>query len=324
MALRNIIPPDNSYQNLSPVFGMPSTSQQWQAHAIMLQKLHKIRGIGYWQKSLTTGDVYWSDMVYDFLGVESSRLIHDQEDFVKLVHPHDRKKVINAWQELEKTGFTDIKYRIIQPNGDTLWLHEIADNSAPDDPGILLSTLQDITDHKALEKKLKKEAITDDLTGTFNRGHFIKRLRQAFSHYLRSGQNAAVLLFDVDHFKSVNDTYGHVVGDKVLQQVCQLFKERFRETDVVGRLGGEEFAVLLFEVTPDAALAIAEEIRKMLAKKAFTTDADATFNISVTCGVAHFTEDDPTEESILRRADQSLYRGKHNGRNQVVGESNLS
>lgn len=151
----------------------------------------------------------------------------------------------------------------------------------------------------------------------------MKRLRQAFSHFRRTGQDAAVLLFDVDHFKNVNDTYGHAIGDKVLQQVCHLFKERFRETDVVGRLGGEEFAVLLFEVTPDAALAIADDIRQKLANNTFTTDTGASFNISVTCGVAHFTEEDPTEESILHRADTSLYTGKYQGRNQVVSEKDL-
>lgn len=287
----------------------------------MLQKLHKIRGIGYWQMSLTTGDMYWSEMVYEFFGVDPDRFIPDRKHFIRLVHPPDRKKVAKAQQTLKKTGVIDIKYRIVQPSGNVRWIHEIADNSAPDDPDILLSTLQDITEHKALEKKLRNQAITDDLTGTFNRGHFMKRLRQAFSHFRRSENNVAVLLFDVDHFKHVNDTYGHAVGDKVLKQVCRLFKERFRETDVIGRLGGEEFAVLLFEITPEAALAIADNIRQKLAATAFTTETGDTFHISVTCGVAHFTEEDPTEESILHRADTSLYTGKHHGRNQVVGEA---
>ncbi|OAZ96298.1 GGDEF domain-containing protein [Halomonas sp. G11] len=308
-------------QTSSRIFGMPSTSQEWQSFAIMLQKLHKIRGIGYWQMSLTTGDMYWSEMVYEFFGVDPDRFIPDRKHFIRLVYPSDRKKVAKAQQTLKKTGVIDIKYRIVQPSGNVRWIHEIADNSAPDDPDILLSTLQDITEHKALEKKLRNQAITDDLTGTFNRGHFMKRLRQAFSHFRRSEHNAAVLLFDVDHFKNVNDTYGHAVGDKVLQQVCQLFKERFRETDVIGRLGGEEFAVLLFEITPEAALAIADDIRQKLAATAFTTETGDTFHISVTCGVAHFTEEDPTEESILHRADTSLYTGKHHGRNQVVGEA---
>lgn len=300
---------------------MPSTSQEWQSFAIMLQKIHKIRGTGYWQMSLTTGDKYWSEMVYEFFGVDPDRFIPDRKDFISLVHPSDRKKVAKAQQTLKKTGVIDIKYRIVQPSGNVRWIHEIADNSAPNDPDILLSTLQDITDHKTLEKNLRNQAITDDLTGTYNRGHFMKRLQQAFSHFRRSEHNVAVLLFDVDHFKNVNDTYGHAVGDKVLTQVCRLFKERFRETDVIGRLGGEEFAVLLFEITPDAALAIADEIRQKLADTAFTTETGDTFNISVTCGVAHFTEEDPTEESILKRADTSLYTGKYHGRNQVVGEA---
>lgn len=320
MASRNvIIPPNNSIQASYRILGMPRTSQQCQSHMMMLQKLHKIRGLGYWQMSLTTRAVYWSEMVYELFGVAPDQLIPGQDDLIRLVHFLDREKVTLARQELQKTGFTDIQYRIVQPNGSIRWVHEIADNSSPDDPDILISTLQDITKYKAIEQKLRNQAITDDLTGAFNRRYFMKRLRQSFSHFRRSGQNAAVLLYDVDHFKKVNDTYGHAVGDKVLQQVCYLFKERLRETDVIGRLGGEEFAVLLFEVTPDAALAIAEDIRQMLAKTVFTTDTDASLSISVTCGVAHFTEDDLTEESTLRRADKFLYIGKRKGRNQVVG-----
>lgn len=270
--------------------------------------------------SVATGDVYWSEVVYEFLDVDPRHFAPSHEAFMTMVHPLDQEKVAKSHQEMLDTGFTDIKYRIIQPNGYIRWLHEISDNTSPDDPDTLLGTLYDITQHKVLEEKLRKQAITDDLTGVFNRRYFMRRLRQAFSHFSRSGQNAAVLLFDVDHFKTVNDTYGHAMGDRVLQQVCHLFMERFRETDIVGRLGGEEFAVLLFEVTSDDAVTVAEDIREALAAKAFTTEIGSSFRISITCGVACFTQDDLTEEDILHRADKSLYLGKHHGRDQVVGK----
>ncbi|MBT2786380.1 MULTISPECIES: sensor domain-containing diguanylate cyclase [unclassified Halomonas] len=270
--------------------------------------------------SLTTGEVYWSSVVYEFFGVEPSSFIPGQEAFMAMVYPSDREKVAKALHAMLETGLNDITYRIVRPNGSIRWLHEMADNTSPDNPHIIFGTMHDITAQKALEEKLRKQAITDDLTGVFNRRYFMKRLRQAFSHFRRSGQNAAVLLFDVDYFKTVNDTYGHATGDLVLQQLCSLFKERFRVTDVVGRLGGEEFAVLLFEVSSEDAMAIAEDIRQMLAAKALTTKSGSTCHISVTCGVARFAEDDPTEESILHRADRSLYLGKHHGRDQVVGD----
>lgn len=320
MALRHSILFPNISSKASQVFTAPLTQEEWQAHTRTLQKLHKVGRLGYWQMSRASGNVYWSEMVYEFFGVTPDGFVPDQDSFITMVHPLDQDKVAKSRQDILDIGFTDIKYRIIQPNGCIRWLHEIADNTSPDDPNILLSTLHDITAHKALEEKLRKQAITDDLTGVFNRRYFMKRLRQAFSHFLRSEQNAAVLLFDVDYFKTVNDTYGHAMGDQVLQQICQLFKERFRETDIVGRLGGEEFAVLLFEISSEDAVAIAENIRKTLADHTFKTESGNTFHISITCGVSSFAEDDPTEDSILHRTDKSLYLGKHHGRDQVVGE----
>ncbi|MCH4812638.1 sensor domain-containing diguanylate cyclase [Vreelandella neptunia] len=302
----------------SQVFAKHLTQDEWLAYTRTLQKLHKVGRLGYWQMSLATGDVYWSEVVYEFLDVDPRYFAPSHEAFMTMVHPLDQDKVAQSRQEMLKIGFTDIKYRIIQPNGCIRWLHEIADNTSPDDPNILLGTLHDITAHKALEEKLRKQAITDDLTGVFNRRYFMKRLRQAFSHFRRSEKNVAVLLFDVDYFKTVNDTYGHAIGDQVLQQVCRLFKERFRETDIIGRLGGEEFAVLLFEVSSEDAVAIADGIRQALADHPFTTEAGGTFHISITCGVSSFAADDPTEDCILHRADKSLYLGKRQGRDQVV------
>lgn len=304
----------------STLFAIPSTLEEWQAHARTLQKLHKVGRLGYWQKSLNTGETYWSDVVYEFLGVDPASFAPGESAFMARIHPDDQEKVTKASHEMLNTGLTDIKYRIVQPDGSIRWLHEVADNTSPEEPGMFIGTLHDITAHKSLVDKLRKQAITDELTGVFNRRYFMKRLRQAFSHFRRSGKTTAALLFDVDHFKAVNDTYGHAMGDQVLQQVCRLFVERFRETDIIGRLGGEEFAVLLFEVTPEAAVAVAEEIRQALAAKTFNADTSRPFNISITCGVASFAQDDLTEEDILHRADKSLYLGKHHGRDQVVGE----
>lgn len=310
----NVLPGASQLQ----AFDLSLTQEEWQAHARTLQKLYKVARLGYWQKSLKTGETYWSEVVYEFLGVDPASCVPDETKFMAMVHPDDQDKVAKALQNMFSTGLTDIKYRIVQPNGGIRWLHEVADNTSPDDPEIFLGTLHDITGHKALEEKLRNQAITDDLTGVFNRRYFMKRLRQAFSHFQRSGQAAAVLLFDVDYFKAVNDTYGHAMGDRVLQQLCHLFNERLRETDVIGRLGGEEFAVLLFEVSSEDAAKVAGDIRQALATRVFTTDAGSTFHVSITCGVASFSEEDLTEDNILHRADKSLYLGKHHGRDQVV------
>lgn len=103
MASRNIIiPSNNGIRTSSRVFGMPSTPQEWQSHATMLQKIHKIRGIGYWQMSLATRDIFWSEMVYDFFGVDPEQFIPQQEDVISLVHPHDRKKSPKRYKSSRK------------------------------------------------------------------------------------------------------------------------------------------------------------------------------------------------------------------------------
>jgi diguanylate cyclase (GGDEF)-like protein/PAS domain S-box-containing protein len=267
---------------------------------------------------LSTGEVVWSDVVYDILGVEDASLPPDNDAFLAMIHPQDRARVEDTLERLHDGGLHDITYRIIRPDGGIRWLHETADNRSPDDPDILVGTIRDITVYKELEQELRKQAITDPLTGLFNRRYFMKRLRQAFAHYRRSGQEAVVLLMDIDYFKAINDTYGHAMGDRVLKGLSGLFKERFRQTDVVGRLGGEEFAVLLFDTAVEDAAEVAEEIREALAGMVFSTAAGETFRVSVTCGVSGFAEDDETEDNILQRADDSLYLGKHSGRNRVV------
>lgn len=305
----------------SPSFDDPSTLEEWQAHARTLQEVLRVEKLGYWKKSLSTGEVFWSDVVYELFGVDHLTFSPDNGAFLTMVHPHDRERVEKNLYHMRATGLHDITYRIIPPDGSVRWLREVADNTAVNDLDILVGVVRDITEHKELEEKLRTQAITDDMTGIYNRRYFMRRLKQAFAHYQRCDQNAAILLLDIDHFKLVNDTYGHAMGDRVLKELSALFKARFRQTDVAGRLGGEEFAVLLFDISVEDAAGVAEEIREALAEMAFSTDAGDVFHVSVTCGIADFIEDDDTEGGILQRADDSLYLGKRRGRNQVVIEN---
>ena len=302
----------------SRFFDDPATLEEWQAHARTLQEVLTAGRLGYWKIALSTGDVYWSDVAYEIFGVDRVTFSPRHEAFLSMVHPEDRDRVAESLHAFRATGRHDITYRIRHPGGSTRWLHENAENTSPDDPDIFIGTVRDITEHKKLEEKLRKQAITDDLTGLYNRRYFMRRLRQAFAHYRRSAQGAVVLLLDIDHFKGVNDTYGHAMGDQVLKDLCDVFRARLRQTDVAGRLGGEEFAVLLFDTSVGDAAGVAEEIRAALASMTFGTETGETFQVSVTCGVAGFAEDDETEDAILQRADDSLYLGKHQGRNQVV------
>lgn len=171
---------------------------------------------------------------------------------------------------------------------------------------------------KALETanlELKRLATRDPLTGVHNRRRFDDKLLECFQIGERTGKGFAVLLLDADHFKQINDTHGHTVGDAVLQQLAQLLTENTRSVDFVARYGGEEFVVLLPH-TPggEGGLASAEKIRTAIASAHFP----ASERVTVSIGVSVWNPADANARAIIERADKALYLAKDAGRNQTV------
>ena len=175
-----------------------------------------------------------------------------------------------------------------------------------------------------IQERLKHAGLTDALTGVSNRRYFDQRLIEEVARSLRSNQKLSCLFIDVDHFKQINDTYGHPVGDLALQDVAKLIRGQLRSTDVVARYGGEEFAVLLAQANNDLAVDIAERIRDSVDSWDFRVLASQRANVTVSIGVAtlEFTspEDDPRElgQELVNVADNALYRAKREGRNRVI------
>lgn len=175
---------------------------------------------------------------------------------------------------------------------------------------------QDITRRKAMEQELKRLATTDPLTGVANRRHFIEQFELELARIKRSGESAAFLMVDIDHFKNVNDSYGHAIGDAVLQHLAELSRLRLRRTDLFGRLGGEEFGILLPGTDSAKAWQFAEDFRRHVADTpAPSSKGEIPFTICI--GVAEFGPNDAAPDSILARADVALYRAKDAGRNRV-------
>lgn len=170
-----------------------------------------------------------------------------------------------------------------------------------------------------LNQKLWKLSHTDELTGYFNRRFIVTQMEQEISRSLRYNHPLSVVLVDIDHFKKVNDTYGHLSGDKALQAVANLFRGRLRDTDLIGRFGGEEFLLVL----PHTDLAGAEVFCHRLRDQVENQPIDiGTQNIFVTCsfGITNLMGASDTVNRLLRRADRNLYRAKAKGRNCVVAE----
>ncbi|MFA5082348.1 MAG: diguanylate cyclase [Hydrogenophilaceae bacterium] len=175
----------------------------------------------------------------------------------------------------------------------------------------------DIRERKRLEAELQALATTDPLTGLPNRRHFLARLEQEKARLQRHDEPPATLLMlDLDHFKRVNDNHGHAAGDAVLRRFAELLGKRLRKTDLAGRLGGEEFAILLFATDPAGAREFAEGLREQVATDAIVFGG-TRLGVTVSIGMAQLLPGDASADAALARADAALYRAKANGRNRV-------
>jgi diguanylate cyclase (GGDEF)-like protein len=174
--------------------------------------------------------------------------------------------------------------------------------------------------------RMEAMATTDGLTGLVNHRTFQERFDEMLARAERSGSRQALLLTDVDHFKKVNDTYGHPVGDEVLRGVARVVREQVRKVDLAARYGGEEFAIVLEGTDLRGAKETAERIRTEVGKLVFQS-AKGPFSVTLSLGIAVFgpdSNDGRDKKTLIANADQSLYHAKHNGRNQAVAWSDIS
>lgn len=181
----------------------------------------------------------------------------------------------------------------------------------------------DVTDIATSKRQLQQANLTleqlsrtDRLTQLYNRGYWEECLIREFSRHKRYGSEACLVMFDIDHFKRINDTHGHQVGDKVIQLCAAFLKKSLRTTDVGGRYGGEEFGVILADTSLEGAMLFAERLRESIAGLSFPVgEQEVRFTISL--GVADLSQPCPTYKQWIEQSDKALYDAKHGGRNRV-------
>jgi two-component system, cell cycle response regulator len=161
-------------------------------------------------------------------------------------------------------------------------------------------------------------AITDPLTGLYNRRYLETHLNHLIEHYINRGKALSVVAVDVDFFKAINDSFGHDIGDKVLQELSVRLKANTRSVDLCCRVGGEEFIMVLPNTAPDLSSRIAERLRRSVASKSFECGIQQPVPVTISVGVASLNGAEDTLEKLLKRADQALYSAKREGRNRVV------
>lgn len=184
------------------------------------------------------------------------------------------------------------------------------------EPAVLVA-INDISQRKQMEAELFHQASFDSLTGICNRRYFLTQAEGELRRARRFGRDLSVMMIDLDHFKPINDRLGHATGDTVLAGVVKLALESLRQSDVMGRLGGEEFAVIMPETDIAAAMDAANRLRRHVAEKPVIAEKKTAIRCTVSVGVAQLNNDDGTIDDLLHRADEALYRAKETGRNRV-------
>ncbi len=240
------------------------------------------------------------------------------------IHPEDRERIKEVFHRTVATGVGECaEFRFALKDGVTRYMQSDGRAIRGADGAVskVVVVSRDITELKRRETELLEMAATDILTGLPNRRHFAAQLEQESARILRDkGRCASVLMLDADHFKMINDTFGHAVGDDVLRHLATLMQNKLRKVDTVGRIGGEEFALILPGAALPAAEAFAERLRQYVAATP-VPQADRTIPLTVSIGVAGMSADDANADEVLTRADRALYRAKGSGRNMVAVEA---
>ncbi|WP_371323483.1 diguanylate cyclase [Dechloromonas sp. ZY10] len=278
--------------------------------------------LGLWDWDIALDRVDRNERWAGMLGFRLDELDSKVLDSLALVHPDDRDKV---WRSLNETRAGRqpahrMEYRMQRRDGSYCWVFDHGRVTAWDHDGCpsrMSGIHVDITERKLLEGELQKQAHTDFLTGLPNRRHFMQLAEHELNRSIRYGSQLAILMLDVDHFKSINDRYGHKFGDDVLIRLAETLRKVLRNSDVAGRLGGEEFAILLPETPLEGAAEVAERIRLAIAESEMPLPGALPFRFTASLGVAVLDARDHTLDQLLNLADKALYQAKEGGRNRV-------
>jgi len=261
--------------------------------------------------------LYVSPRCEEYYGVTPEELKKDWQA-LKL-HPEDQERFLGTIrQAFDNQSEWSFEGRVLTREGDERWCRGV---STPipinDDETVFNGLIVDITDQKEMEQELRRLATTDPLTGAFNRRHFLDLAGQEIARIRRHGHDLSVLMIDIDHFKKINDTYGHPAGDEAIKATVGAIRDRLRTIDVMSRFGGEEFVVMLPETAVAGGKVLAERIRQSISEMTVNWEG-AEIHFTVSIGLAAWQTSDDSIEGALKRADDGLYLAKSGGRNRVV------
>jgi diguanylate cyclase (GGDEF)-like protein len=272
--------------------------------------------------------------MFRILGIEPHATAPTYEAYLQAVHPEDRQTVKAIIDSTREGQSFETEHRILHPDGTVRVVHTKGEVICVDEcqPRLfgtvqevaspttrkVLGVIQDITERRELEHRLEQLANTDSLTGCATRRYFMALAEKEVTRVHRYGGHLSLLMLDLDRFKDVNDRHGHLVGDRTLVKLAQVFRSALRDVDLVGRLGGEEFAALLTETAHAEAMDVALRLHQSIARAEVPLQpASPPLHFTASIGVATLSPRDAGIDALLERADKALYQAKNTGRNKV-------
>ncbi|MFN3231544.1 MAG: diguanylate cyclase [Alphaproteobacteria bacterium] len=274
--------------------------------------------VGYWRLSADTDRFQWSPRIYRIYGYRLYPNEIDRVEALSAFHADERDLLNECLRSaIDRREDFHLDARIIRPDGSIRYV-KVAGKPFPGNNGPVtevLGILVDITDYKRTENKLRRLAETDALTGAVNVRRFESVAQAELRRAARFGGEAALAILDIDGFKGINDTFGHLVGDEVLRVFVKMIMQNLREVDIVARIGGDEFAILMPETKVSDAVVPIERIASSVRSLSIDRE-NVTICLTFSSGVTQMTPDSELRD-VLRAADTLLYRAKKAGPNRV-------
>ncbi len=291
-----------------------------------LQNIIEGTRLGTWEWEIQTSKMVINERFTEILGYTVEELMPvNIETWIKYTHLDDLKKSYDSLKRhfSKESEYYTAEFRMKHKNGDWIWIlskGKVIEWDIEEKPVKMFGTHSDITEKKQLEEKIKEVSIRDSLTNIYNRRHIFERLEFLFLEFLRNKTYFTVSIIDIDYFKSINDRYGHQVGDFILKEFTQIIKKNIRQYDLFGRYGGEEFILVFCDINKEEAKLMIERILDIIRNYEFRYHENK-IKFTFSCGISECTEIDKDKisvEKIIEKADKRLYRAKDMGRNKVV------
>lgn len=262
---------------------------------------------------------YVSRKSADFYGITAEESLANPSAIFDIIDREDIQRVhLSIAKSAETLTEWRCQYRVNLKDG-VRWMEGVAQPEKDEFNRVIWhGMVMDITERKHLELELERLSMTDELTGLFNRRHMLRTIEEQIARAERYNDVFSLISIDIDYFKRVNDSWGHLVGDQVLIQFAKVLQARVRRTDVVARTGGEEFLVLLPSTDASAAQRVAEDLRRATKKERYDNGEGDAFNVTISGGIVTWQENLTSVRDLLSRCDRSLYQAKRQGRNRMV------